>query len=124
MNPFSGIARGPREPIRDPILEASEALMTTERSADEPPLLCHRCVTPLGRGGGEFFIVRIEAFADPTPPVLDDEGVAHKIRREIEQLKTAMEGLSERELTEQVHRRLTLHLCNGCYRRWIEDPTG
>jgi hypothetical protein len=31
--------------------------------------------------------------------------------------------MSERELMDQVFRRLTIHLCGTCYRQWIEDPT-
>ena len=32
--------------------------------------------------------------------------------------------ISEREMADQVYRRLTLHLCGKCYRKWIEDPAG
>ena len=32
--------------------------------------------------------------------------------------------MSERELLDQVHRRLVLHLCGPCYGQWIEDPVG
>lgn len=68
-------------------------------------------------------MVRIEAFADPAPPS-DPNGLAtcdpgEKIDRVIRE----MEGMSERELMGQVHRRITIHLCRPCYAAWIEDPT-
>ena len=35
-----------------------------------------------------------------------------------------MRDLSEQELIDQVYRRLTIHLCEPCYRQWIENPAG
>ncbi len=92
--------------------------------ADEDPLLCHRCGCMLTPGEGSFYVVRIEAFADPTPPAidLDDREGQTSVSDEIERLIDQMKGMSERELMDQVHRRLTIHLCGPCYRRWIEDP--
>ena len=60
----------------------------------------------------------------PTPPVVTEEDIAGDLRQEIERLIAQMEGLSEREAMDQVHRRLTLHLCGPCYRQWIENPAG
>lgn len=86
--------------------------------------LCHRCGAMLEPGRSDFFLVRIEAFADPSPPKLavgepGSADPAEEMRRLIEQ----MSGMSERELMDQVHRRLSLHLCGPCFRVWIEDPT-
>ncbi len=87
-------------------------------------LLCHRCGCDLKPGKGNFYVVRIEAFADPTPPDLsademwDDIDIGAEIERLIDQMKE----MSERELMDQVYRRLTLHLCRNCYLRWIENP--
>lgn len=86
-------------------------------------LLCHRCGRPLEPGSGSFYLVRIEAVADPAAPDITAEDLRGDIEQEIESLIDQMRGSSERELTDQVHRRLTLHLCNPCYTRWIEDPT-
>ena len=94
-------------------------------SDSDEPLFCSRCGAVLTPGRGSFYVVRIEAFADPTPPRLecgeferlDPEA---EIRRCIEQ----MEGLTERDLADTVYRRLTLHLCGRCYGRWIENPAG
>ena len=69
-------------------------------------------------------MVKIEAFADPTPPGFSDEDLEMDARQEIEQLIAAMENMSEREVMDQVYRRLTIYMCGSCYRRWIEDPTG
>lgn len=86
------------------------------------PLFCDRCRCTLHSGEGNFYVVKIEAMADPSPPTVDEppEDIAGEIERLIEQV----EQHSERELMDQVHRRLTLHLCRPCYQDWIENPTG
>jgi hypothetical protein len=88
------------------------------------PVFCARCAVELQPGRGDFYVVRIEALADPTPPSFSEEDLARDPRAEIAALLARMEGLSERELSEQVYRRLVLHLCAGCYRQWIENPVG
>jgi len=86
-------------------------------------LLCHRCGALLTPGRGDFYVVRIEAFADPTPPDLTAEQLAAADPgKEIARLFEQMADLSEQELMDQVYRRLVLHLCGPCYRTWIEDP--
>ena len=91
---------------------------------DEAPLLCHRCGTELEPGKGDFYVVRIEALADPTPPSFSAEDLFRDVKAEIERLIEEMEGLSEQEAMDQIYRRLVLYLCGRCYRQWIEDPTG
>jgi hypothetical protein len=86
------------------------------------PLLCHRCGCTLRAGEGSHYVVRIEAFADPTPPVLDEGDGFIDTNSEIADLLDEMKDMSERELMDQVYRRLTLHLCRPCYQIWIEDP--
>jgi hypothetical protein len=86
-------------------------------------VLCHRCGIELHPGSGDFYVVRIEAVADPSGPVLEDDDPDRDIHREIEELVKRMSDLTEQEAMDQVYRRLTLHLCTGCYRAWIEDPT-
>ena len=69
-------------------------------------------------------MVRIEAFADPTAPDVSI-GQSHcDPGEEIDKLIEQTRHMSERELMDQVHRRLTVHLCMSCYQRWIEDPVG
>ena len=75
-------------------------------------------------GDGSFYVVRIEAFADPSPPTVDDSESLDDLAAEWERLLDAMRDMSERELMDQVYRRLTLHLCAACYREWIENPAG
>ncbi len=60
--------------------------------------------------------------ADPTPPSFSAEDLERDPRAEIQRLIDQMRDLSEQELMDQVYRRLVLHLCGPCYRRWIEDP--
>jgi hypothetical protein len=95
--------------------------MTTPES-QEAPLLCARCARVLHPGRGELYLVRIEAVADPTPPVYTADDLAQEVRGELKRLIRRLSRLTERELEEQVHRRLVLHFCVPCYRHWIEDP--
>ena len=92
--------------------------------SEETPVICHRCALALKPGESEFYVVNIEAFADPTPPVLSDEDFQRDHRKEIARLLDQLRGLSEQELMDQVYRRLSLYLCGPCYRDWIENPTG
>ena len=86
-------------------------------------LVCHRCGCPLTPGEGNFYVVRIEAFADPTGPNIDLEQASRMdIAAEIERLIDELKDMTEQELMDQVYRRLTIHLCGPCYRQWIEDP--
>jgi hypothetical protein len=87
-------------------------------------ILCHRCGELLTPGEGNFYVVRIEAVADPAPPNLDSDEPLRDTASEWDHLMQQMREMSEQELLDQVYRRLTLHLCAGCYRWWIENPTG
>lgn len=89
-------------------------------------LFCHRCGRELKPGSGDWYIVRIEAFADPSPPVLNEElaGDETSISRRIDELLEQMSEMTERELMDQIYRRLTMHLCSTCYKDWIENPAG
>lgn len=92
--------------------------------ADAPhQLLCHRCGAILTSGEGSFFVVKIEAFADPTPPNLTglSEG---DLLREIDDLIDAVNEMSEQELMDEVYRKMTLLLCRPCYLRWLKAPAG
>jgi hypothetical protein len=96
--------------------------MDDQELPGDSPFLCARCSAELTPGKGDFYVVRIEALADPTPPSFSEEDLRHDPRQEIERLIDQMGDLSERELLDQVYRRLVLYLCGPCYRQWIEDP--
>ena len=87
------------------------------------PLFCHRCGAELSPGRAEFYIVKIEAFADPTVTITEED-LQRDIRAEIRHLVETMSHLSEQEAMDQVYRKLTICLCNACHRVWIENPTG
>jgi hypothetical protein len=91
---------------------------------DETPLVCSRCSAELRPGRGELYVVRIEAFADPSPPDLTSEDLMRDLRGEIDRLIRSLDRLSPQEAMDQVYRRLTIFLCNACYRAWIESPAG
>jgi len=69
-------------------------------------------------------MVRIEAFADPTPPDIGTGDMMADPGEEIDRLIGQMHDMSEQELMDQIHRRLTIHLCGTCYRGWIDNPAG
>jgi hypothetical protein len=89
---------------------------------DHLSLVCARCSIKLEPGRGDFYVVQIEALADPSPPRFSEEDLMVDQRAEIERLIEQMRDLSEGELVDQVYRRLVLCLCGPCYRPWIEDP--
>lgn len=86
------------------------------------PLFCARCSVELHPGSGDFFQITIEAVADPSPPVVPGDESPSVLRRRIDRLIEELRDVSEREAMDQVHRRLVIHLCNRCYRGWIETP--
>ncbi len=91
---------------------------------DSAQLLCHRCGADLQPGEGSFYVVRIEAFADPTAPNITEADLDADIDAEIERAIEQLRSLSETEMMDQVYRRLVIHLCAPCYGQWIEDPAG
>jgi hypothetical protein len=96
-------------------------MMKSDAAAETAPLFCDRCGTELRPGSGNYYVVKIEAVADPAPPRISEPDL--DIRQEIERLLARMKDLSEQEAMDQVYRRLILYLCRPCYSRWIEDPT-
>jgi hypothetical protein len=97
--------------------------MSETPRSDLAPLLCARCATELTPGAGTFFEVQIQAVADPSPPELPAWDLA-TVRQEIARTLHELRDVSPQEAMDQVFRRLTIHLCNRCYRSWIEDPAG
>jgi hypothetical protein len=98
--------------------------MTEYDEKDELPLCCDRCSAELTPGEGSFYVVRIEAFADPTPPSFSLEDLMRDPKAEIQRLVDELGDLSAQEAMDQVYRRLVLYLCGPCYRQWIEKPVG
>lgn len=90
------------------------------------PIFCDRCLKQLVAGRGEFFEVRIEAVADPTPPDLGDDLAKdpQQLRQQYTELLEQLQDVSPAEAQDQVYRRLILTLCNTCYKTWIENPAG
>ena len=97
--------------------------MASDALIESSGLICHRCSCLLTCGEGSFYVVRIEAFADPSPPTLDTSNPSKHLATEINELIEQMSDLSEQELMDQVYRRLVLLMCRPCYEGWIEDPS-
>ena len=94
---------------------------TPNPQVEECPVLCARCATELTLGESAVYEVDIQAIADPSPPILPDWDLT-RVRREMVRTLEELRDVSAREAMDQVHRRLTIHLCLRCYRNWIEDP--
>ncbi len=91
---------------------------------DDAPLLCVRCLATLTPGAGNFWVIRIDAVADPTPPEFTPKDLQRDVRGEFARLVRQMHDCSAREAMDQVHRQMVIHLCNRCYTDWIENPAG
>lgn len=98
--------------------EDSGAAEGSENEQDQQPICCSRCSTEVTPGRGEFYIVEIEAKADPTPPVLDDDYLQRDYKSEINALVAELENL------EPESRKLTINLCVACYSAWMDNPAG
>jgi hypothetical protein len=84
-------------------------------------LTCRRCGASLVPGSGNFYLITIEAVADPALPELPP-GDPEALRRQIEAVLAQLRDRPEQELLDQVYRRVTFPLCALCYRCWMEDP--
>lgn len=93
-------------------------------NSDSDPLFCDRCHGQLHPGSGDHYQVKIEAVADPAPPVLTGPEDPGAVRRQIKLLLATLSEVSAQEAMDQVRRRVTIYLCQVCYRSWIEDPAG
>ena len=98
--------------------------MTYTMPENDTPLFCDRCTEELVPGKGNFYVVKIEAVADPSPPTFDEQDLGKDPRQEIDELIEQSRDLSQQELLDQVYRRVTLYLCIRCYNDWIENPAG
>jgi hypothetical protein len=86
-------------------------------------LVCGRCLKPLAPGRGDFYLVQIEAVADPGAAQMEPLG-EEEIGRRIDRLLKRLAGTSHEEAMKQVIEHKTIYLCAGCYRGWIENPVG
>jgi len=93
--------------------------MTNDQSSD---LLCSRCLKRLQSGRGDFYVVTIDAVADPTPPTINPGDLRHDLRRDWREIVAELQDVSPQEALDQVYRRVIIHLCNACFRTWIENP--
>lgn len=86
---------------------------------------CRRCGAALVPGQqATFYVVNVEAYADPTGPRISGEALEKGGDAEMKILLKEMEEYSAQELLDMVHRKMVFHLCGRCYGAWIENPTG
>jgi hypothetical protein len=85
-------------------------------------LNCKRCSKEVHPGRGDYYLVRIDAVADPHPPIITQEDLDQDVGTEIERLIRLMKGLSEEQLERQVYRHKAIYLCVPCFNIWIGNP--
>jgi hypothetical protein len=87
-------------------------------------LHCKRCLKEVHPGRGDYYLVRIDAVADPQPPIITQEDLDRDVGAEIERLIRLMKTLTEQQLERQVYLQKAIYLCVPCFNRWIENPVG
>jgi hypothetical protein len=102
--------------------DGQELTMDGNSNNGEIPIWCERCGIELKPGSGNFYLINIEALADPTPPVFSEDDLCRDSNAEISRLLQEMRDLSPQEALDQVYRRMVIYLCTQCYRQWIENP--
>jgi hypothetical protein len=85
-------------------------------------LHCKRCSKEVHPGRGDYYLVRIDAVADPQPPIITQEDLDQDVGAEIERLIRLMKSMSEQQLEHQVFRQKAIYLCVPCFNQWIENP--
>jgi RNase P subunit RPR2 len=97
---------------------------SSHKNADTTPTICRRCGALLTPGRGDFYVVEIQAYAENSPPVITADDLAKDHAVVMKRLAEQMKELSEREMMDMVHRRMSFFLCGACYKVWIEEPVG
>jgi hypothetical protein len=73
----------------------------------------------------EYFVVRMDVFADPTVPAMTTEELEElDADAKFNDLLKQMEGMSADELQDGVHRRFEYKLCSGCHKQFLSNPLG
>ncbi len=85
-------------------------------------LHCKLCSRDIHPGRGDYYLVRIDAVADPQPPIITQEDLDQDVGAEIERLIRRINRMSEQQLEHQVYRKKVIYLCVTCFNRWIENP--
>ena len=57
-----------------------------------------RCSKEVHPGRGDYYLVRIDAVADPQPPIITQEDLDQDVGAEIERLIRFMKNMSEQQL--------------------------
>ena len=85
-------------------------------------LHCTRCSKEVHPGRGDYYLVRIDAVADPQPPIITQEDFDQDVGAEIERLIRRMKSMGEQQLERQVFCQKVIYLCVPCFNYWIEKP--
>jgi hypothetical protein len=90
--------------------------------SEDDPLFCAHCLASLTPGAGNFWVISIDAVADPTPPEFTEEDLRRDLRSEFAEVVRQMQDTSPLEAMDQVHRHMVIHLCNRCFETWMDNP--
>jgi hypothetical protein len=93
-------------------------------SIDRSWQFCERCGRQVHPGRGDSYRIRIEAVADPAPPVFTEADLLVDFDAEFRHLVHRLSQVSAEEAMDQVHCVRILTLCVSCYQAWIRRPAG
>lgn len=82
--------------------------------------ICESCGATI-ESDATAYRMRIELFADPSPPVFTQEDFEKDPRAELEALIEQMKNLDAREAEEQVHEAYLFTLCAACRTKIHEE---
>jgi hypothetical protein len=84
---------------------------------------CAFCDRPIEVGTG--YVARIDVFADPQlPPMSSEQIESANLNATMAELMAQMNGMSQEELQDSVHRRFEYRLCPLCHRSFLANPLG
>jgi len=76
---------------------------------------CEACRRRIGAKEVSF-VLRIELFADPTPPTITEKDLKKDLRAEMEALVKKMGKLDPEEAKDEIHERYEYVVCRDCRR--------
>ncbi|MBI4327366.1 MAG: hypothetical protein HY674_19195 [Chloroflexi bacterium] len=82
---------------------------------------CDRCGQPIEKGALRY-VAKIQVFAAYDPLEITFEDLITDPSREIKQILTQCEGLTEEELMRDVYVQFEFDLCRACQRIYVANP--
>ncbi len=73
----------------------------------------------------DSYVVRIDVFAEPSsPPISAEELQEADFSQQLADLMQQLDGVTEEQMQDDVHRRFEYRLCPACHKRFLANPLG